>query len=316
VNSTLHTVQQIHRERELSKVQKVGRDLWQRFDHDPDFPAVVWRNALDSVQAVREAEGTESQRHQAVASIATLLSTVGDLHANLNGWRSSIYAWCAEQAKGGFPDLSAKSDDVLMDLFLALVEHRSLSTKSVLHYLIQPIWRHLSQSRAMLNGSPTQRDINVLLCSVRFSRYAFSLKVDDQDGRDPDDCLRTSQCFRANAAAVFEDNSAMQDLIQHLALLPVFEVALQLTPTVAAEVCALREGISNLATFKKGAFRHLDLLKDAFLTRQVRLSTNETQLDTALVEGLLLIMTESDDGGSLGQDRLVGPCANVAYYDS
>jgi hypothetical protein len=86
---------------------------------------------------------------------------------------------------------------------------------------------------------------------------------------------------------------------------------MQTVPSIVAEAAAFREGISNLATFKKGAFRHLDLLKDSFLTRQVRLS-REAELDAALVEGLLLIMTESDDSESRHCNKAEPVNADVA----
>lgn len=294
VPSALHTVQQIHRETDPFKVEKVGRDLWQRFDHDPEFPVVIWRNALDSLQAVRAAGLEKDARHKALLSINTLLTVVGDLRANLNGLRPAVYAWCEEQAKSGYPELSSSPGDVMADMLLLMVQNRCLSTKSILHHLFLPIWRHLSRSRSLLAGTPTQRDVNLLLSSLRFARYAFSLKTSERIIFGAGE-LRTAQCFKANAAAIFEDHQAMQDFIQHLSFLPVFEVALQDLPDVSAEVAALREGVCALAIFKKGAFRHLDVLKDAFLTRQVRLA-NESQLDAALVDALLLIMTESDEG--------------------
>ncbi len=225
-------------------------------------------------------------------SINTLLTVVADLRAN--GLRPPIYIWCEEQAKAGYPELASSPGDPVTDLLLLMLQNRSVSTKSIFHHLFQPIWRHLSKSRSLLAGTPTQRDVNLLLSSLKFARYAFSLKTSERVIYGAGE-LRTAQCFKANAAAIFEDHQAMQDFIQHLSFLPVFEVALQDLPMVSAEVAAFREGVSALATFKKGAFRHLDVLKDAFLTRQVRL-TNESQLDAALVDALLLIMTESDEG--------------------
>lgn len=287
-------MQSIHQEGDLVKVESTARLLSERFDQDPRFPTIVWRCATDSLAAAQQ---MAEDHGSSLSAITRLLTVIGDLHdlRPSGGLRGAFAQWADQHAQNSFVDLHAGAPDTLADFLLQLVDNRILMGKAILHHLILPIWLHLSQSRTVLAGTPSGREVNLLQMSSTFCRVLFLSRGDRMTSNSPWG-LRAAQCFWAHTAAIFEDSPAMEEFIQHLAVLPLLELSFCAHASATSrDVTMLREGVSALATFKKAAYRHLDVLKEAFLTRRAGIQ-HEKKFDTRLVEALLLIMTDNEDG--------------------
>jgi mediator of RNA polymerase II transcription subunit 12 len=90
--------------------------------------------------------------------------------------------------------------------------------------------------------------------------------------------------------------SNVESLIQQLPALVVLERSKIVPEKTRAQIQLIFRGLAALPQFKTAAFRNLDVLKDAFLSNDWIKRSNDSALETGMVEGLKLMMSDSVQG--------------------
>jgi mediator of RNA polymerase II transcription subunit 12 len=181
------------------------------------------------------------------------------------------------------PDLDVDSWNLIVHLLLELVSRGGLSTITVLEGIIYPAW-----TASAAPASNALDTINQLAGRLLLLQYDFLEQRDDLPPYSPSQAHR----LQSQSQTVFK----LEHFTRLLANMP-FLVALELNQEVTEDVrrsCAhLRFALCQDPRFRLSAFRHVDLVRDAFL-KPTKLSGATAALEGHLVDALRLIV--SSDG--------------------
>ena len=185
---------------------------------------------------------------------------------------------------------SLSSTGPLMPMILILVTRRRLSTVTVLNHLLYPLWKQLAPVAMNASAYLSDAQLQAVESSLILMEQLFLTKPPHQHlpPLDQEEAL----IAQTSRAEVFT-NYRTPDLIRHLPLLVVLGSSANMPDQIRAHVGRFFEHLSLIPAFKTAIFRHLPLLKDAFLTSDWSRPGIGPEIEAGLVETLKGMMSES-----------------------
>jgi mediator of RNA polymerase II transcription subunit 12 len=251
--------------------------------------ATMWWNAVH--RALAAASTKSSELVDAVVGHIRLISKFADSPV-----QNILAAWLDTMTVAQKIEcLGTKSMPGILLLLLSLVAERQLSPTIILDKLSYPIWQHASalclSSRPKISGKlQSAIDSSIAL--------AHQLLVVESSADLPPLNLQQAFVLQTARVEVFRIPS-MQALIRHLPHLVVLDTSTHLTEGARAQISRLRRSLASAPEFKTAAFRHLDLLKDVFLSSDWSKKASAPALEAGMVDALKLIMSDGTSGRSV-----------------
>lgn len=240
------------------------------------------------IAAIQASDGTSSVINAALAHIETLDDQTRDrLDTVATKWLEELSVAQAETL------LAGKASSALYTVLLNLVAHRRLRVVSViLGRLVYPIWKHVASLALSSKRFPTKH-ARAMGTTLILTQH-FLLAVPPNKNLPPNN-LRQALILRTERSRAFDINN-VQTLIKHLPFLVVLDTAKNRPDRLHTQISTLLQGLADTPTFNAAAFRHLNILKDVFLSNEWSKPGMDPILETAMVEALKQIMSQSSPG--------------------
>ncbi|WVQ75963.1 hypothetical protein IAR50_005599 [Cryptococcus sp. DSM 104548] len=222
----------------------------------------------------------------------TLELHVSAVHAQCgHSFDDCISVWLSGMTPIARLDLfGKKASDIVTRLLLFLVSQRFLSTMVLLEGMVFPIWKQTSIFALPPRKRLSSKMIQAISSSIDiFAQLMISPPLSTTL---PPHSIEESIITQASRQGVLQPPNVIS-LIQNLPVLVVFPQS-RLLPEITSDKidgCLIKLG--GTAEFKTAAFRHLDVLKDAFLAREWSEPGMEQELEGKMVDALKMIMSES-----------------------
>lgn len=183
----------------------------------------------------------------------------------------------------------------LTRLLLLLITRRRLSTVTVLNHLLYPLWRQLAPVAMNQSGHLGDAQLQAVDSSIVLMDQLFLTRPPNRDlpPYDQEEAL----IAQTSRAEVFT-NYRTPELIRHLPLLAVLGSSSTMPEHIRAHVGRFFADLSLIPAFKTAIFRHLPLLKDAFLTSDWSRPGIGPEIEAGLVETLKGMMSEGNNSDS------------------
>ncbi|KLT44190.1 hypothetical protein CC85DRAFT_283709 [Cutaneotrichosporon oleaginosum] len=255
-----------------------------------------WQNVIQAVQAGEA--GKPNAVNAAVAHITEVIDQAGD-----GSLRPVFVTWVASLTPSTRVDLfGRRSVPPVVRMLLVLIVRRLLGSHTLLEQVLFPELKHaaslVSASHPRLSSKRTYAvewavtlAQQLLLCTPHKSL--------------PPASLREAYVVQTARAAAFHASN-VPNLIQHLPVLVVLERSKLVPEKTRNQIGVIFRGLAELPQFKTAAFRNLDVLKDAFLSNDWIKRSNDSSLETGMVEGLKLMMSDKRSKSSESLPTLEG----------
>ncbi|KAK4684962.1 hypothetical protein P7C73_g5195, partial [Tremellales sp. Uapishka_1] len=240
-----------------------------------------------------------------VAHVEKVVNYLGDLLDPV------VASWLAGHAASARIELlGRKTSFALSNLVLTLAVRRLLSAATILESMVYPDWKHASSITLSARRLP-RNSMNALENTVVIAQQLLLTK---EHKHLPPTTLRESLVLQTTRQKVFS-GVKMETLIQHLPYLVVLGTTKTFSEKLKAQISNLLDSLAKTQEFKTAAFRHLDLLKDAFLSSEWSKKSSDPALEAGMVETLKLIMSDGSSGTLFGASP-VGQVADDAGSSS
>lgn len=265
----------------------LANGLWMKYRTSVDWGFKVWDNTIASLRQIPNMTEDISARYACALRYASFLWKV-DQHM-ADGLDGDILQWLRGPGKHELVALGADTWEVLVAVILHLTVNGGVKTTTILEGLIYPAWQM---------GSTTSVSSHYLAAA---NKLCFDLLLRDEgSGRAlPPTNLFELQCIRTRRRAVFEE--------PHFSLLAAsipFLISLENNPGILEDLrlesTALRCRLCQDPAFRQGAYRDLNIIRNAFenspfLTHQ---GAHSEDLCRREIAGLKMILYDSSDGES------------------
>jgi len=225
------------------------------------------------------------------ALIDTVLAHIAVVESRDNDLDGTVARWLDTLTPVAKVDILGHRHSPLVAIFLKLVTTRRISSFTLLEKLAFPIWQLASGTCLVSKARQSTKTQAAVENSVLMAHQL--LITTGPHTQLPPANLEEAFVLRSSRARVFYDMN-VPSLVRHLPFL----VVLQYSPSISANehISTLLNSLAGTAEFKTAAFRHLHLLKDAFLSSEW--SKPSLNLETGMVDTLKLIMSETPPSGN------------------
>jgi mediator of RNA polymerase II transcription subunit 12 len=266
---------------DIDAAKTLGQALYDRHGPYAGWATVWWGTITDVLKALSLAlEGTTGVLDAIAAHVDQVTGFIGFTIDQVVGeWLDTV--------RNRYELFSAVSS--IRQLFLMLVTRRRLSTLTLLDNYIYPLWKSFSatllSSRPHLSPSQLQAlDTTVILVQQ------LLLTKPPNPAVSP---IGPQEAFIAyTSRSQVLSNHHMPDFIRHLPSLVVLG-SITVPERTRDQISLFFRDLSTIPEFKTAAFRHLSLLKDAFLSSEW--GKADPAVEGGMIETLKSIMSE---GGS------------------
>lgn len=212
------------------------------------------------------------------------ISTVdqGGLDATVSNWFDTLQP----PAK---VDLLGQRSSPFLHILLRLVTWRRLSSLTLLDKLVFPIW-HLTATSCLASRSRQSSRVQAAVENTIMLAHQLLVTTGPHKNLPPSN-LEEALVLQTARTRVLH-NTHVPSLIRHLPFLVVLQYSQAIWPKTRTSIAELLDSLAATAEFKTAAFRHLDLLKDAFLSSDWSRPNLEPGLETGMVDTLKSIMSE------------------------
>lgn len=201
----------------------------------------------------------------------------------------TIFTWLDTLHPAAKIDLLGQRSSPFVHIFLRLATLRRLSSLTILNKLVFPVWHHIATGCLASRARQTSRTQAAAENAVLL---AHQLLVTVGPHRLlPPLILQEALVLQTARTRVLHD-TAVPSLIRHLPFLVVLQHSPAIWPKTRAYISDLLDSLAATAEFKTAAFRHLDPLKDAFLSSEWSKPGLDPALETGMVDTLKMIMSE------------------------
>jgi len=223
------------------------------------------------------------------ALIDTVLAHVAAVESRDNTLDGTVARWLDTLTPIAKVELLGHRPSPLMAIFLHLVTSRRISSFTILEKLAFPIWQLVSTTCLASRTRQSSKTQAAVENSVLMAHQL--LITTGPHTLLPPANLEEAFVLRSSRAKVFYDTN-VPSLVRHLPFLVVLQHSPSILTTIHEHVSTLLDSLADTAEFKTAAFRHLHLLKDAFLSSEWS-RPSDPGLETGMVDTLKLIMSET-----------------------
>jgi mediator of RNA polymerase II transcription subunit 12 len=224
------------------------------------------------------------------ALIDTVLAHVAAVESKDNTLDTTIARWLDTLTPVAKVDLLGHRHSPLVAILLHLVTKRRVSSLTLLEKLAFPIWQLASTTCLSSRARQSSKSQAAVENSVLMAHQI--LITTGPHTQLPPANLEEGFVLRSSRARVFYDTN-VPSLVRHLPFLVVLQYSPSILSTTHEHISTLLNSLAGTAEFKTAAFRHLHLLKDAFLSSEWSKPSLDAGLETGMVDTLKLIMSET-----------------------
>jgi mediator of RNA polymerase II transcription subunit 12 len=263
-----------------------GSKLFSRHGPFPTWADVWWPVVVQSVQdASAEPKVQATVLDAAVAHINHVCDLAGSALSAIVG------QWLDTLTPATRIELLSKRSSAVYRLFLTLITQRRLSTVVLMDSLVFPVWKHA----ALLCLAPRSRLPNAqqhAIESTVITAQQLLLTVPPQ-AHLPPTTLQESFIVQTARAEMLQNHRVLS-LIRHLPFLVVLGAVKGVADRIKSEIAVLLQALAMTPEFKTAAFRHLNLLKDTFLSSEWSKPSLDPAVESGMVDTLKSIMSEGE----------------------
>ena len=266
-------------------LKSMSSRLFERHGPFANWAAAWWATVIHEIQS-----STPDAQQQSV--VLSHIIEVDDQAGKVLD--SVIQSWLDGMTIQARIDLLAqKSAGTISALLTGLAAERRIEVVTLLEKLVYPIWKHAAPSCMTGKGRLPAKVSQAVEATIIISQQLLLVSPPYKHLAPVD--LRQALILQAARAKVF-DQSNVQSLIRHLPFLVILGAAKGNSAKAQEQMRPLLETLAMLPDFKAAAFRHLDPLKDAFLSNEWSKASMEPGLEASMVNALKLIMADGPPG--------------------
>ncbi|KIM45096.1 hypothetical protein M413DRAFT_441761 [Hebeloma cylindrosporum] len=262
--------------------------LWIKYRTSLDWASKVWDSTVTTLRHISEkAFDTEIRRNCALRCGAFLWKV--DQHLP-NGIDGDVLQWLVGPGRVVVASLNAATWDVLAFVLIYLVVHGALKTTTILRGLIYPAW-HMGAGTA---NQPLISETHLSAANVLCSRLLLGKAESDEMP------LFDAQSIRTKRQEVY-DEPHFSLLVSSIPTLISLEINKELPESLRLESTSLRCQLCQESGFRQGAYRNLDIIREAFENSPYLIDEDPTSenLSKRAIAGLRMILCDSTDEANI-----------------
>jgi mediator of RNA polymerase II transcription subunit 12 len=258
----------------------LGERMYTRHGPYAIWAELWWSTVVKAVSATANQASQGSLVDTAMAHISAV---------DRGGLDPTVSAWLDTLQPAAKVELLGQRSSPFLHIFLRMITTRRLSSLTLLDKLVYPIW--LSTATACLSTRLRQSSrVQAAVENTVMLAHQVLVTIGPHKHLPPSN-LEEALVLQTARARVFHDTH-VPSLIRHLPYLVVLQYSPAIWPKTHTQIGELLDSLAATAEFKTAAFRHLDLLKDAFLSSEWSKPSLESGLETGMVDTLKMIMSE------------------------
>ncbi|KAJ2931312.1 hypothetical protein H1R20_g5848, partial [Candolleomyces eurysporus] len=285
VPDILPEIMNLHETSDLNAPSTIADGLWIKYRMSSNWATKAWSNTLTSFQRISSTISDSEARSAVALRYSNFLWQI-DQHLP-NGLDECILQWFNESGPSQLPTLNPETWGILERMLFHLVVQGALKTTTILHGLVYPAWNSVSTFNSI--GAPQLAYLNAVnnLCKEL-------LLQDDQSGIAGTQHLFDMQRIRTRRQAVYYEPH-FSKLAGNIPLLIYLENLEKLPADLRSNMSCLRRRICQDPGFRQGAYRNLDVIREAFEASPYLMGTCYDNLRKEAISGLKLILWDTVD---------------------
>ncbi|KAF9819188.1 hypothetical protein IEO21_02359 [Rhodonia placenta] len=273
----------------------LAKNLWYKFMTASDWAWKVWDNTIASLRQIPAMVADIEGRRACALRYAHFLRHI-DQHLP-RGFDKHVLEWFLGAGKNEVAALCSETWDVVMVVLLHLCVCGALTTTTILHGLIYPVW----QAAAAATSSDQAKNLEVLLAAANSLFERLLLRHECATGLPPQDVFeahglqtRRRDVFREAHFISLVDNIPTLVLVEHNAVL---------VDNLRQGCMSLRQAICQFSVFRLGVYRDLDAVQYAFEKLLEYRGIPETMYEPLITA--LRLMLRDPSQGAVSEDGFV-----------
>lgn len=268
----------------------LANGLWIKYRTSSDWAWKVWDNTVASLRQIPSMTQDVDARRACALRYGCFLWRI-DQHLP-RGLDGDVLQWFLGPGKSEVVALSADAWDVLSVVLLYLVVNDALKTTTIMEGLVYPAWQ--------LGAAGTSDQVHVLETYLYAANKLCShLLLQDDGGNNsmPPIDLSEAQSIRTRCQAVY-DKPHFPLLVASIPTLISLENNQDVPEALRNESTSLRCRLCQGSGFRQGAYRNLDLIREAFESSPYLIDSypSSESLSKRTVAGLRMILCDSREG--------------------
>ncbi|KAF8995454.1 hypothetical protein BDQ17DRAFT_1430355 [Cyathus striatus] len=260
--------------------------LWIKYRSSDDWAWKVWDNVVTNVRLVSSIAANLSSRRACALRYGNFLWHV-DQHLT-NGLDDDISRWFIGPGKNIISALTSDAWDILTFILLYLAVHGSVKATTILSGLVYPAWC----LGASLNSVEHEQVSETYLRAANSLCHHLLFQEDGSGDEMPPVNIFDVQCIRTRRQVVYcEPHFTL--LVTNIPILIHLESNDLVSQDLRDESRSLRYRICRDPGFRQGAYRNLDIIKEAFENSPHLLNTNGAAHSKHVISGLRMILYDS-----------------------
>ncbi|KAH9485234.1 hypothetical protein JR316_0002141 [Psilocybe cubensis] len=267
----------------------LSNSLWIKYRTSTDWAWKVWDNTVASLRQIPSMMSELEDRRACALRYGTFLWRV-DQHLP-EGLDRDVSEWLTGPGRAEVMALSVDTWDVLKTVLLFLTVHGALKTTTILEGLIYPAWQlGAAKSLGQSFVSETYLSAANSLC------FNLLLQEEATNGTVPPTDLFELQGIRTRRQTVY-DEPHFSLLVASIPTLISLENNPDIPETLRQETTTLRCRLCQESGFRRGAYRNLEIIRDAFENSPFLLDEDpdSEHLRKSAIAGLNMILCDSTD---------------------
>lgn len=249
-----------------------------------------WSTVVKSISATTH---QASQGHLVDTAMAHISAV------DRGGLDPTVASWLDTLQPSTKVDLLGQRSSPFLHIFLRLITTRRLSSLTILDKLVFPIWHSIATSCLATRSRQSSRTQAAVENTVMLA-HQLLVAIGPHKHLPPSNLEEVLVLQTARTRVLH--GSHVKSLIRHLPYLVVLQYSPAIWSKTHSQIGELLNSLAATAEFKTAAFRHLDALKDAFLSSEWSKPGLESGLENGMVDTLKMIMSEH--AGKLQNPRL------------
>lgn len=268
----------------------LANGLWIKYRTSMDWAWKVWDNTVASLRQIPSMTNDMEARRACAMRYGTFLWRV-DQHLP-KGLDQDVLRWFLGPGQAEVLALSVEAWDVLKVVLLFLAVHGALKSTTILQGLVYPAWK------LGVIGSVTQPVVTETYLSAANSLcFDLLLQEDVHNDSVPPTDLFELQSIRTRRQAVY-DEPHFPLLVSSIPTLISLENNDDISDAKRSESTALRCRLCQQSGFRRGAYRNLEIIREAFENSPYLMDEDPSSehLSKRAIAGLRIILCDSTDG--------------------
>lgn len=268
----------------------LANGLWIKYRTSSDWAWKVWDNTVASLRQIPSMTQDADARHACALRYGCFLWRI-DQHLP-HGLDGDVLQWFLGPGKSEVVALNADAWDVLSVVLLYLVVNDALKTTTIMEGLVYPAWQ--------LGAAGISGQVPVLETYLYAANSLCShLLLQDDGGNNtmPPVDLSEAQSIRTRCQGVY-DKPHFPLLVANIPTLISLENNQDVPEALRNESTSLRCRLCQGSGFRQGAYRNLDLIREAFESSPYLMDSypSSESLSKSAVAGLRMILCDSREG--------------------